>query len=85
MTETELDELALGSIKRLIAGKSGSEILSLWDELAQGLRSALDGLAIQPVGDAQRRLGEDGIIAARNHIMQRRLEVSYLSTIVGDP
>lgn len=83
MTEAELDQVALSSIKRLIAGKSGSEILSLRDELEQGLRGALHGLEIQPVGDAQRRLGEDGCIAIRNHIMQRRLEVVYLTDIVG--
>ncbi len=83
MTEAELDDFALGPIKRLISNKAPSELLAIRDELRLGLAAALKGLEILPVGDAHRRVGEDGCIAIRNHICQRRLEVSFLNGLLG--
>jgi hypothetical protein len=78
MTEAELDAYALGPIKRLITNKSPSEILAIRNELQNNLHSTIEGLAnITP------KEGEDGLIAIRNHLMQRRLEVNFLNSIVG--
>jgi hypothetical protein len=76
-----MSEHALARIRLLIAGKSPTEILSIRNELAQELASLESGLPLLTVA----KVGEAGLIAARDRLEQRRLEVAFLGEIVDAP
>ena len=72
------DEPALARIRLLISTKAPAEILQIRNDLAENLASLESGLSAVTAANA----GQAGVLAAQEQLRQRRLEVSYLSSIV---